>query len=221
MFKSLLWKEWRENRTIILGALCSILGLSLIFYLALRKIGDASALVILYIWLGHILIPTIAAGITANMFSREKNKSDLEYLFSLPVSKSKIWWTKIAIGIGTSLLFCCILSILLASITNFEHKEDYFPLVAILSLAMMMIAFSVSTLTSVIGTRSGTATFYGVAMAIGSYLSSVFVVKHIDIPMIYIFNKHLGIPDFVLIFLMIACGLTIICSFISYFRFGR
>jgi ABC-type transport system involved in multi-copper enzyme maturation permease subunit len=221
MLKALLWKEWRENRTIILGTLLSILGVSLIFYLALRRISDGSAIMVLYIWFGFILIPTFAAGIAANMFNREKVQTKSEYLFELPISKSKIWWTKVGLGISMSMLICIVLTILLYSGSESEHWQEYFFTIAFLAVGLMLIAFSVTMLTSINGTKSGPATFYGVAFAIASYLLGVLMGKHIHMLRVLMVHKLFHIPDFISVFLLLALGTTIICSIISYLCFRR
>jgi ABC-type transport system involved in multi-copper enzyme maturation permease subunit len=99
MLKSLLWKEWRENWVILLMAIGVICLLA--YLLEINREFNLGINDVKYVFL---FIPLFIAIITANLFSTEFGHNTMPFLLTQPISRSKLWLTKVGFGIFIVLL---------------------------------------------------------------------------------------------------------------------
>jgi hypothetical protein len=103
---ALIWKEWRENRLIVLCAMLLPAVISAAYAAGLRAFGDRAQAVnsgdiyaiMAFIW----AVAAILCG--SSLVAPEVNSGTLQLLSVLPVSRGRIWWTKIVCGLGLFLL---------------------------------------------------------------------------------------------------------------------
>jgi ABC-type transport system involved in multi-copper enzyme maturation permease subunit len=205
MLKALLWKEWRENRLVFIGAIIAIIGITL--YFDLTYVGtsqDREILGILHGFFLFILLPTFAAGMAANLFAQEIDKQTMSFLYSLPITRHRVWWLKIGIGIIlTSIVF--LISFLLFYI--FFPPEDKMALYFIMGLTPL--SFSISLLSSICIGKSGTSMFTAVALSIFGFIL-VASINH---------NKH---PHEIIIsFWTFYVFVAISCFLLAYYLFVK
>ena len=111
--KALLWKEWRESRTLLFVGIPVGVGFSLIPLVY----GVEGSLV-----LGGITIIFLAGLFGADAFSKEKGK--LEFLLSCPVGREKVLFAKLLLGFLNILVL-----VLIASAIEFAiYRTDGFGL---------------------------------------------------------------------------------------------
>ena len=104
MLKALAWKEWREQRPLILAGLgiAAVLPLFLIagmmaatanrnFNNIIDIMGPA---LLFFVW------PLIAAATGATTFGADMADDSLRFLLSRPVSKARVWSIKMAVGMA-------------------------------------------------------------------------------------------------------------------------
>jgi hypothetical protein len=102
LWRSLLWKEWREVRVFVpVGALLAAVLLALGESIGrLSKVSDAWTLG----WgMSALTVPILAVLIGASLFASEAQTDTLRFLGALPVSRRRLWWAKV-VG-GTVALF--------------------------------------------------------------------------------------------------------------------
>jgi ABC-type transport system involved in multi-copper enzyme maturation permease subunit len=115
--KTFYWKEWREGRlgilwapllTLVLLAMASVYNLDALQHRQNMDLVDAGATegLILILW----FFSAILCG--ASMMAPEIGSGSLQFLSSLPISRRRIWWTKIVVGLVT--LALCIVGTALA-----------------------------------------------------------------------------------------------------------
>jgi ABC-type transport system involved in multi-copper enzyme maturation permease subunit len=166
MFKSLIWKEWRENRLVFIGALIAILGTTLYFDLAyVGTAQDRDILGILQGFFMFVLLPTFAAGIASNLFAQEIDNKTLDFLQTLPISRHRIWWLKIGIGIILTAIVFLISFILFFIFFPPEDKRTFYFI-----MGLTPLAFSISLLSSICIGKSGTSMFTSVALSILGFI---------------------------------------------------
>jgi ABC-type transport system involved in multi-copper enzyme maturation permease subunit len=104
--KSICWKEWRESRavipfSVILMAVLFVGAISLERYSLAQQerqlqlvSWDTFEGIVLVFW----CIP--AALCSASMVSNEIGSGTLQFLSSIPISRNRIWWAKLATGLA-------------------------------------------------------------------------------------------------------------------------
>src|SRR3954466_797117 len=92
--RSLLWKEWHEQRwKLAFGSL--ILGAFALIGLRARVVADELLLEWLC-FLAVILLPVMAS---TGLVASEREEGTMETLLSLPVTAGRIFWTKALTGV--------------------------------------------------------------------------------------------------------------------------
>ncbi|MCZ6747135.1 MAG: ABC transporter permease, partial [Acidobacteria bacterium] len=119
MLKALAWKEWREQRPVVLAAFLLTLLLPLLVALGKSMLSgrvDFGAVAydctLLY---GALLWPLTALLAGAGTISGEAQGGTLPFLFTRPVRRTTIWTVKVAAGV-VSLLIVAVASGLFASL---------------------------------------------------------------------------------------------------------
>jgi len=107
MLKALVWKEWREQRPLLLSGLLLAalwpLFMAAFKYSSSAPLDLASVAEALPIAYALVLWPlfTVAAG--ASTIANEIGDRTLEYLLSRPVSRVRVWGVKLAVGATSAL----------------------------------------------------------------------------------------------------------------------
>jgi ABC-type transport system involved in multi-copper enzyme maturation permease subunit len=177
MFKSLLWKEWRENQSIFIGAISSIILLSLFFYLLK---GNTEWVTGLQMFFMILLIPIFSAGVASNLFAEEYNKQTIEFLKVLPISRENVWWSKIAFGLVLIFVLINIINFFFLSSeykTLFDKEFTFgYPLLVIFTFLSALPFFFASLFMGMLLKKSSLGMFLGLVLPLGfsSILSAIF-----------------------------------------------
>jgi ABC-type transport system involved in multi-copper enzyme maturation permease subunit len=168
MLKSLLWKEWRENRAIFIGAMLSVIGLSLCFYLLKGNIGWITGLQVIFMIL---FIPIFSAGLAANLFAEETSKKTMDFLLVLPISRQKLWWLKIVFGLTLIFILTNIINFLFLS-SEFETIFDIsytlgYPILVIFTFLSALPFFFASLFMGLLLKKSGLGMILGLVLPWG------------------------------------------------------
>ncbi|MFB3897384.1 MAG: hypothetical protein ACE14V_13865 [bacterium] len=97
--RALIWKEWRENWVILImaiGVICLLAYLLEINREFNPAVNDIKTV--------FYFIPLFIVIITTNLFSSEFGKNTMPLLLSQPISRAKLWVTKVGFGIFFILL---------------------------------------------------------------------------------------------------------------------
>lgn len=107
MLKALLWREFREQRRLVLAAwgIALLLPLVVIASLLATASGELRGLegvvpmvVVFGVW------PVIAAAIGAVTVSADRGDESLRFLLSRPVSRRRVWAVKVLVAVGALVL---------------------------------------------------------------------------------------------------------------------
>jgi ABC-type transport system involved in multi-copper enzyme maturation permease subunit len=134
MLKALLWKEWRENRMLILWGVSSLIGLTVIIYFFYPGLISIKPLLpnkwtpdavpgILYM-LSMLFLPFFGAIIGANIFGEEFKNKTINFLLIMPISYKRIFWVKTIFGIIVTLLLPIIIIAFLLLFITFGLKPE-------------------------------------------------------------------------------------------------
>jgi len=111
--KALVWKEWRENRLLIVWAIALMLVVlfgdvtyDLLSHSIRIEAQELQAMTV-FVW----FVSALLCG--SSMLSPEIGSGSLQFLSILPVSRARIWCTKLASGL--CLLAACLLASWLAT----------------------------------------------------------------------------------------------------------
>jgi ABC-type transport system involved in multi-copper enzyme maturation permease subunit len=104
--KALLWKEWRENWVILVMAIGVICLLAYLLEINREFNPGFNDVKVVFFF-----IPLFIAIITANLFSTEFGHNTMSFLLTQPISRSKLWLTKV--GFGVFVVFLLILGSIL------------------------------------------------------------------------------------------------------------
>ena len=100
--RALLWKEWREQRPVVITGL--VLSVMMPLFLiagasTMKREIDLNALAgSMPLFLGIVVWPLLAAACGAATISSEIGDGTLGFLLSRPVSRRRIWLTKVAVA---------------------------------------------------------------------------------------------------------------------------
>lgn len=102
MPSGLVWKEWREQRTVMLAGMG--IAVALPFFLMAgastmgRGIDYADLAAVLPFFHAALIWPLFAAAAAAGTVANEKGEGSLDFLLSRPASRSSIWSVKMAVA---------------------------------------------------------------------------------------------------------------------------
>ena len=107
MLKALAWKEWRQQRPLILAGLgiAAVLPLFMMAGMMATTANRNFNNIIDIMWLALLFFvwPLIAAATGATTFGADMADDSLRFLLSRPVSKARVWSIKMAVGIAAFL----------------------------------------------------------------------------------------------------------------------
>ncbi len=103
---SMLWKEWRENRAMLLAVLVAVLAL-LPALRALDIIQDFSDDYLV----SQIVIVVLSACIGASLVGSEVSRGTLDLLWTRPVARWRLWAAKACFGLVACLAICLALGL--------------------------------------------------------------------------------------------------------------
>ena len=104
MLKALLWKEWRAQRSLVLGALALATVLPA-FLMAGAMAGTTNARVhevfrILIPIHALLVWPLFAAATAGSSFAGDMGDGTMKFLLSRPVSRARVWLVKVAVSLA-------------------------------------------------------------------------------------------------------------------------
>ena len=109
MLRALIWKEWREQRSVILAGIgiAAVLPLFLMAGIAVgapnRGVGDLARILpgafVLFVW------PLMATAAGATTIAADQADGGLRFLLSRPVTRSRVWLVKVALAVFA---FVCV-----------------------------------------------------------------------------------------------------------------
>jgi ABC-type transport system involved in multi-copper enzyme maturation permease subunit len=116
--KQLLWKEWMEQRVLLLSCAAGIVFL-LVFMVRVDTVGAVMRDVAPAVWtfLG------IIAG--CGLFTTEATSGTLQFLTTLPVLRAKVWLAKIMVGGSCVLLMTAVCAPIWAYVSRVAYAEHY------------------------------------------------------------------------------------------------
>ncbi|MBW2278855.1 MAG: ABC transporter permease, partial [Deltaproteobacteria bacterium] len=100
--RALLWKEWREQRPIVITGL--VLAALMPFFLiagasTMKRELDFNALAnTMPLFLGAVVWPLLAAACGAATISSEIGDGTIGFLLSRPTSRRRVWFAKVAVA---------------------------------------------------------------------------------------------------------------------------
>jgi len=102
MARALAWKEWREQRPVVLAGLALTVSMPLFLAAGLlamqRDFSIADLADGMPLLLGGLVWPLFAAACGATTISNEIGDGTLGFLLSRPVSRARVWLVKVAVG---------------------------------------------------------------------------------------------------------------------------
>ncbi|MGD8377624.1 MAG: ABC transporter permease subunit [Acidobacteriota bacterium] len=122
MPSGLIWKEWREQRTVMLAGIG--IAVALPFFLIAgastmgRGIDYADLAAVLPMFHAALIWPLFAAAAAAGTVANEKGEGSLDFLLSRPASRSSIWCVKMAVAAFAAL---AVIAATLAASLAFAH----------------------------------------------------------------------------------------------------
>ncbi|UCC69371.1 MAG: ABC transporter permease [Armatimonadota bacterium] len=152
--KSLFFKEFRQGRLLLVFAL--VVGLLIpLFYWVLAAINPVYRVLredfdTTFGWLIFIFPPIVALFAGSGLFSAEADRGTLPALFSLPVSRRRIWLAKVLAGVALTLaasaLLLAIDCLLLPQCYAVLPFLAYLPDLCLWTLFVLSVAIFASTL---------------------------------------------------------------------------
>ena len=120
MLKSLLWKEWREQRWKLAFG-CVLLGGGCLIALRARMLEDSASLAIA-LMVGMVLMTLI---VSMGIVATDREQRNLPFQFGLPCSSALLFAVKITVGLIVSLfpLLCALALWALFAGSGLEHIE--------------------------------------------------------------------------------------------------
>ena len=201
MFKTLAWKEWREQRPVVVAgvAFAIVLPLFVLSAAGVEEVRLDDIVEVLPVVFIGIVWPLLAAAAGAITIANEHESGTLRFLLSRPISRARIWVAKVmlatlavALGAAASLLVMGIVARLVSNGLSGEitfswlilgvRTTLYDPLV-LTSLSFLLFACSI--LCSTLLTRPLTAAAAGLALAltlIAAIFSLCFESKPLNSP---------------------------------------
>jgi ABC-type transport system involved in multi-copper enzyme maturation permease subunit len=194
---ALAWKEWREQRPLILAALGSAVAMPFFMIagsiVTSRKI-DVSALAdIMPVIFASLLWPLFAAAAGGATFASEIGDGTLGYLLSRPVSRARIWVVKVAVAacstllilIG-SLIFACLFGIVVAGgdatfLIRDLPRMDLAGLMTLVLVSATLLLFSASVFFSTFLSRAMNAAGAGLVTGLLIMAGIVLIWSRLDL----------------------------------------
>lgn len=106
--RALAWKEWKEQQPVVIAALLVCVAMPVVLVAGTAATGAGPDLPELSDLMPGILAllvwPLFAAAAGGATIATELGEGTLGFLLSRPVSRARIWWVKIAIGVASMLL---------------------------------------------------------------------------------------------------------------------
>lgn len=101
MIRALVWKEWREQRPLVLAGVAATLVLPLFVLMASLGAfrGDSIAQQVLPALTIMVLLPMFAAATGATCFADDRSDDTLAFLLSRPASRGRIWTVKVGVAL--------------------------------------------------------------------------------------------------------------------------
>jgi hypothetical protein len=179
MIRAVLWKEWREQRTIALAVLTfSVLALALTAQFAEPRSGgsvwgQAGARELMALSLAYLAGAVCGAVLLAD----EKEVGTLEFLDSLPSRRRNLWIGKVVFGLALVVAQCVALAILAIALSCVDERMS-FGAYASLIVAVGLLAFAWGLFGGALAGSTLGAVFQGsvASMAVAFVLAIPFVI---------------------------------------------
>jgi ABC-type transport system involved in multi-copper enzyme maturation permease subunit len=227
--RQLFWKEWRENRLLIVWAALLTLAVlaACIAYNVAEGPPDSTDLVssmegfLMGVWLVCALMPSSA------MVARETGSGGLQFASSLPISRAKLWWAKLIVAIAIMLVCICVSSILYALVyaaAGHMHRvtpplkdsvNDAKDNVSWLS-CLMVCVFAVGALVTMLFDRVVSAVMISIVVATTMF---VIIACACSLPQLQFTSDNGNMP--VVLLMVIALPIIPVCLNASYQTFVR
>ena len=123
MLKALIWKEWRQQRSLILAgvAIAAVQSLGLLVLMSAGRTSLSSDIVEMALVITAMcVLPLFAAAMGASLFGNDMADGNLRFLLSRPVSRHRVWCVKFGSGLiayGVLIAGTVLVGALVASIT--------------------------------------------------------------------------------------------------------
>jgi ABC-type transport system involved in multi-copper enzyme maturation permease subunit len=178
MVRALVWKEWREQRALVLTGLLLAVALPpfLLAGMALmgRRVDLAGLAQVLPAVYGMLLWPLFAAAAGAGTIAAEVGNGTLGFLLSRPASRARIWTVKTAIALLSTAVIAVGTLGVAAAFRAFVGSAGSgsgggiagAPGVLVLLAAVSVVFFSVAAFLSTLLERTMTAAAGGVAASL-------------------------------------------------------
>jgi ABC-type transport system involved in multi-copper enzyme maturation permease subunit len=236
MMRTLIWKEYREQRGFWLALALLAIGLCLSMATLIPRVADRivdraslADSIAEYLPAYSILVAlTYALVSSAMLFSGERQAGTAAFLETLPARRSQIWLTKVLVGISLNLAMVLVVFGLLYLLVVFlapaqiQAKEG---LVLILVLALDVFCWGI--VVSTLMRKSLSAIFLAIFVFLFSFQITVLVVTPNAFWQLSYFGLvrwaiypelHIQLPDltpFLAIRALLACG-ALVASFIVF-----
>ena len=177
MTRALMWKEWREQRPIVIAGLATAIVLPFVLAAVVASMGRHADLASLSMLLPLAMWPLLAAACGASAISGEIGEGTLGFLLSRPVSRLRVWLVKVAMaGLALALIIAASLAVMALFSVAQGHLFGGVPLdspgVIIAGAALVLLLFACSVFFSTFVSRALTAAAAGIvsAFAIGTLI---------------------------------------------------
>lgn len=138
MLRALIWKEWREQRPLVLAAVVAAFALPLFILMgSLGTFRGDSLTQVLPALNMIVLLPVFAAATGALCFADDRSDNTLGFLLSRPASRNRVWLVKVGVALtafGAIVVLSIGVSMLLAwlaggpTLTDLVPRRGSFPL---------------------------------------------------------------------------------------------
>jgi len=178
MVRALVWKEWREQRAVVLAGLLLAVALPPFLLAGMSLMGSrvdiiglAQALPMVY---AGLLWPLLAAAAGAGTVASEVGNGTLGFLLSRPASRARIWWVKTAtalmsivvVAAGTLGIAAAFRALVGSGGRSAGGGIAEEPGLLVLLAAISVVFFSVAAFLSTVLERAMTAAAGGVAVSL-------------------------------------------------------
>ena len=156
MFRALLWKEWRELWMLPVAAI-ALVCLGLVISRTSMAVGGE-----LFWGLALVLFSVFSAVyIPAHLFARDKELDITQFVFSKPIDRFRLWWTRLVIGFILHFAVCLIVFIPGAASARLYPMLPGADLNFLIggwnSICLLFLLFCLSMFTSAVFKRKATA----------------------------------------------------------------
>jgi len=131
MTGALIWKEWRQQRSLVFAALAAALVLPLFtFFGSFGRFRFDSLTQVLPALQMIVLLPVFAAATGALCFADDRSENTLGFLLSRPTSRARVWVVKVGTAFGIFLVIAVLtlgVSMLLGTLVGGPTMEELVP----------------------------------------------------------------------------------------------